>query len=296
MSLCMLQQAHHKFMVIKANTGPRCAPIIVIIIVIIIRNVRKWNSRFWKKMLYDSINWASLKHPYICTKCCLFVPSLPLRKLPESHPNIKYSDDHSYGFLYLLLENHGILQNKDIKSHNYTNNPIPSVGGQVYLTKEWSSWSGSNLAWNFACLQGLFSNDRTQNFSCQYAVQGQGKIAQSLNVQFKFKSPRMHVMAACLAVAWYSLVHSNGMHGTDADKAVKTWEISLSLMRACAHTHIYIHINCISMYVGTTHFVLGIKQSTCKMVQIWTQHSKFQQLFHALAQCISSWNFVYNHY
>jgi hypothetical protein len=58
-------------------------------------------------------------------------------------------------------------------------------------------------------------------------------------------------MAACLAVALYSPVHSNEVRGPDADKAVKD-------EKWCAHTHththtyIYIYIYIISMSIGTS--------------------------------------------
>jgi hypothetical protein len=62
-------------------------------------------------------------------------------------------------------------------------------------------------------------------------------------------SARHHtrMMAVCIAVAMYSPVHSNRVHGPDADKAVK------DLIHVM---YTYTHI-----CIGITHFILGMKQS-----------------------------------
>jgi hypothetical protein len=59
---------------------------------------------------------------------------------------------------------------------------------------------------------------------------------------------RACVMAARLAVMWYSLMPSNRVRGPGADEAIKD-------SRNVTHTHI-------STYIWTIHFILGIKQSS----------------------------------
>jgi hypothetical protein len=111
----------------------------------------------------------------------------------------------------------------------------------LILTREWSGLSARNLTWNFANLQSPSSNDNPQNFSCRYAVQGCEKVAQIWNVQFKFPLPRTRVTAPRLAVGLYSPVHSNGLCGPSADKAVKDL-IQIASAHTHTHTHIYIYI------------------------------------------------------
>jgi hypothetical protein len=86
-------------------------------------------------------------------------------------------------------------------------------------------------------------------------VQGCKKFTQSWNEQFKLAPPHTHVMTACLEVVRYSPVHSNRMHGPGADKAVKDLRNVV-----CMHTHIHTHTHILNKYIGTTHFISGIKQ------------------------------------
>jgi hypothetical protein len=117
----------------------------------------------------------------------------------------------------------------------------------VGLTREWSGMSGWNLNCSFARLRSTSSNGGAQNFSYRYAVQGCEKTVQICNVQLKFAPPRTRMTAARLAVALYSPVNSNGVHGPDADTAVKDLRnVARARTHARTHTHIYI----LSTYVN----------------------------------------------
>jgi hypothetical protein len=72
-------------------------------------------------------------------------------------------------------------------------------------------------------------------------VQGCEKIVQSWNVQFKFVPPRTRVMAARLAVALYSPVHSDRVHRPVTDKAVKD-------LRNVTHAHVCVCV-CVYIYI-----------------------------------------------
>jgi hypothetical protein len=114
-----------------------------------------------------------------------------------------------------------LFQARSIQSTPYLFNIHINIIVSDRLIREWFSWSGRNLTWNFARLQSPSSNDCTQNFSCFYAAQGCEKIAQSRNVQFKFAQPRTRMTAVCLAVTLHFPVHSNWLLGPGPGKAVK---------------------------------------------------------------------------
>jgi hypothetical protein len=63
-------------------------------------------------------------------------------------------------------------------------------------------------------------------------VQGLKKIAQIWNVQFRFVPLHTLVISAHLALVQCSWVHSSGVHGPVADKAVKD-------LRNVTRTYIY---------------------------------------------------------
>jgi hypothetical protein len=69
-------------------------------------------------------------------------------------------------------------------------------------------------------------------------VQGCEKSAQSSNVQFKSVPLCTHMTAVRLAEVLYSPVHSNGVRGPDADKAVKDL---INVAHTHTHTHMYVH-------------------------------------------------------
>jgi hypothetical protein len=136
------------------------------------------------------------------------------------------------------------------------------------LTREWSGWSGLNLTWNFARLQSPSSYDCTQNFSCWYAVQECERNAQLWKMQYKFVPPRTRVTAARLAVARYSAMPAE-YEGPTLIRPRRTRQEEPRVLCAVRR------VRC----SASLRFAFQLSAVFCP-----------------LAQRISSWNFMYNHY
>jgi hypothetical protein len=117
------------------------------------------------------------------------------------------------------------------------------------LTQVMIVWLGQHLTRNFTRLRSPSSNDWTQNFSCQCAVQGCKKLLK-LSV---------YSSDSCYCTPCGSNAPVSGTFSIP-------WCISGGTGKGCGRLDNVLHQLCvcvcgISVYMATIHFILGIKQT-----------------------------------